>query len=295
MPSCRLPATARVCVIGAGAAGISVARWLRPHFSVTVLEAGSQVGGTWVYHEEDHDQPAAPPPAAGHSSPALPASPQPTTLSTPSSLGSKDARLDDGAPATTASSDYHWTSSMYRDLHTNLPHQIMGFVGLPIRAGRTFCHRSAVAAYLAQAAQTFELLPLIRFNTAVLQVQPLADGRWQVHSVCRDTHCNGQPLQQHQTETYDAVVVCNGHYSTPLMPKLPGLSNFRGRVLHSHHYRQPEDMTGKRVVVLGGGQSGRDISQELCGTAAKVILSHRGSGPLVRWTCPAKAAEGCRG
>ena len=44
-----MAAVRRVCVVGAGAAGLTVARHLQPAFDVTVFELGTQPGGTWVF------------------------------------------------------------------------------------------------------------------------------------------------------------------------------------------------------------------------------------------------------
>lgn len=65
------------------------------------------------------------------------------------------------------------------------------------------------------------------------------------------------------TEVFDAVLVCSGHHGTKHIPKLPGLNEFKGQILHSHDYRRPGDVTGKRVLVVGLGNSGGDIASEL--------------------------------
>ena len=74
-------------------------------------------------------------------------------------------------------------------------------------------------------------------------------------------------------QLYDGVMVCNGHYSVPARPAIPGLEQFGGRVEHSHDYRGPEQYTGQAVVVLGAAASGTDISMELATAATTVYLS----------------------
>nr|CAD7416936.1 unnamed protein product [Timema poppensis] len=65
------------------------------------------------------------------------------------------------------------------------------------------------------------------------------------------------------TYDFDAIIVCNGHYSVPHIPDIPGVETFNGTKLHSHSYREPERFTGLNVVLLGASSSGVDISLEL--------------------------------
>ena len=68
---------------------------------------------------------------------------------------------------------------------------------------------------------------------------------------------------EESTETFDAVMVCTGHHAEKRVPSFPGLADFKGEVLHSHDYREPSRFTGKRVVVIGIGNSGGDMAVEL--------------------------------
>ncbi len=58
------------------------------------------------------------------------------------------------------------------------------------------------------------------------------------------------------------------------MPEIPGLNSFKGIVMHSHNYREPEVFTGKRVACLGAGSSGQDISLDIARCAEKVNLNN---------------------
>lgn len=60
-------------------------------------------------------------------------------------------------------------------------------------------------------------------------------------------------------ESFDAVMVCNGHYFEPSIPNLKGQKIFQGEQLHSHDYKVPDIFTDKTVVVLGAGPSGNVI------------------------------------
>lgn len=60
------------------------------------------------------------------------------------------------------------------------------------------------------------------------------------------------------------------HYSTPLVPKLEGMKDFKGTVIHSHDYRVPDPFKDKFVVCLGGAASGQDICLDIASQAKQV-------------------------
>lgn len=77
------------------------------------------------------------------------------------------------------------------------------------------------------------------------------------------------------TESFDAVLVCNGHYFEPTIPKIPGQNLYIGEQIHSHDYRVPEIFNGKTVVILGAGPSGRyNIAQMIYFAFRKESLNH---------------------
>ncbi len=71
-----------------------------------------------------------------------------------------------------------------------------------------------------------------------------------------------------------AVVAATGSFDQPHLPDVAGHAEFRGRVLHSRDYRNPDAFAGQRVVVVGGGNSGVQIAVELSGVA-RVSLAVR--------------------
>jgi cation diffusion facilitator CzcD-associated flavoprotein CzcO len=60
-----------------------------------------------------------------------------------------------------------------------------------------------------------------------------------------------------------AVVVASGIISNPRMPRIAGMDEFRGEVRHSITYRRPDEVRGKRVLVVGAGNSAGEIASEL--------------------------------
>ncbi|KAG7484101.1 hypothetical protein MATL_G00045540 [Megalops atlanticus] len=179
-------------------------------------------------------------------------------------------------------------SSMYRNLRTNLPKEVMMFPDFPFDPQLpSFLPHQEVLRYLERYCQSHNITPHIRFETVVEEVKPISTeteaGKvtWEVTSSC------GQRGQR--TETFDGVFICNGHFSDPHWPSIPGLECFKGKLLHSHSYRHPEPFAGQSVVILGAGASGIDISIELASINAQVILSH--SKPPLSFPLPRNQAS----
>ncbi len=98
-------------------------------------------------------------------------------------------------------------------------------------------------------------------------------GRWSV--VLRRT--DGTAREMHPRH----VVMATGVSGIPSLPDIPSLGNFRGKVLHSSQYDDGEAWKGKRALVIGTGNSGHDIAQDLYSSGAEVALVQRGSTLIV--------------
>ncbi|XP_010334439.3 flavin-containing monooxygenase 2 isoform X2 [Saimiri boliviensis] len=111
-----------------------------------------------------------------------------------------------------------------------------------------------------------------RFKTTVLSVRKCPDfsssGQWKVV-----TQSNGKE----QSAVFDAVMVCSGHHVLPHIPlkSFPGIERFKGQYFHSRQYKHPDGFEGKRILVIGTGNSGSDIAAELSKKAAQVFISTR--------------------
>jgi cation diffusion facilitator CzcD-associated flavoprotein CzcO len=77
------------------------------------------------------------------------------------------------------------------------------------------------------------------------------------------------------------VVLATGVSGIPNIPEIPGLTNFAGKVLHSSRYDDGENWKGKRALVIGTGNSGHDIAQDLYSSGAAVTLVQRSSTLVV--------------
>jgi Pyridine nucleotide-disulphide oxidoreductase len=77
------------------------------------------------------------------------------------------------------------------------------------------------------------------------------------------------------------VVMATGVSGIPNLPDIPTLRNFGGKILHSSQYDDGETWNGKSVLVIGTGNSGHDIAQDLYSSGAKVTLVQRNSTLIV--------------
>lgn len=118
-----------------------------------------------------------------------------------------------------------------------------------------------VLAYFQAYARHFGLERYIRFNTAVQQAEPLDDKRWRLH------------LSNGEVQDFDYLLVANGHHSVPRHPDWK--KDFTGTYLHSHDFKNNRGQEGKRVLVVGAGNSGCDCAVESSRVAARVDISVR--------------------
>uniref|UniRef100_A0A8C2H0T4 Flavin-containing monooxygenase n=1 Tax=Cyprinus carpio TaxID=7962 RepID=A0A8C2H0T4_CYPCA len=173
-------------------------------------------------------------------------------------------------------------ASIYHSLIINTSKEMMCFSDFPIPAHfPNYMHNSLIMDYFRMYADHFQLKQHIRFQTKVLHVTPRPDfshsGQWDVETESKDG--------RREKEVFDAVMVCTGHHCHPHLPlqDFPGINTFKGKFFHSRDYKNPEEWRGKRVVVIGIGNSGGDIAVELSRMAKQVYLStRRGSWILNR-------------
>ncbi len=120
--------------------------------------------------------------------------------------------------------------------------------------------------YLRAYARRFDLVPHIRTDAAVESIEPRgAPGSgWRVRTASGHSH------------DYAGIVIASGHNHVPRLPDIPG--RFAGTLLHAADYKSPTHpvpLAGKRVLVIGGGNSGCDIAVECGRHAASTTLSLR--------------------
>jgi cation diffusion facilitator CzcD-associated flavoprotein CzcO len=160
-------------------------------------------------------------------------------------------------------------SSAYRSLHINTSRRVMAFKTFPMPDHYPdYPDHFQMAAYFDEYVDHFGLREKIRFRTEVLSVEPVED-EWEVTIEAADG--------KRETLRYKAVVVANGHHWDPRWPEpaFPGAEQFSGEQIHAHHYREPDVLRGKRVLVLGIGNSATDIAVESSRIADATFISMR--------------------
>jgi dimethylaniline monooxygenase (N-oxide forming) len=155
-------------------------------------------------------------------------------------------------------------SGVWPAMHTNTSRVLTAFSDLEPASTAVFPSSQEILAYLQRFAEKFDLVPRIRFDTAVELVSRADDG-WRV------SHSG-------TTEHFDRVVVASGRFHSPAVPPVPGLASFTGAagVSSTYDYREPSRYLGKRVLVAGCAVSALEIAVALAQLgAASVALTQR--------------------
>jgi len=177
-------------------------------------------------------------------------------------------------------------SSAYRSLHINTSRQLMEYSAYPMPEDLPdYPSHWQIAAYFDDFVDHFGLRDRIRFRTEVVKVEPLTAGptrreRYAVTVRSRNEH--GEPSEP-ETLLYEHVVVANGHHWDPRWPEpsFPGAETFPGTQIHAHYYKTPDAFAGKRVLVLGIGNSATDIAVETSRVSARTYLAMRRGAHIV--------------
>ena len=118
--------------------------------------------------------------------------------------------------------------------------------------------------YFQAYARHFGLYEHIQFHTEVLHCSRKGENQWEIKLRQND---------QVRIEHFTHLVVCNGHHWDPRWPDYPG--EFSGTFLHAHDYKRAAPFAGKRILVIGGGNSACDIAVETSRISAFTAISWR--------------------
>ncbi len=148
----------------------------------------------------------------------------------------------------------------YDSLRLHTARRLSGLPGMsiPQRFG-PWVRRDDLVDYLTGYARYFGIEP--EFGVRVDRVERAGD-RWRLRTSAGVREAR-------------AVVVATGYTRTPRRPDWPGLDTFPGDLIHAVDYREPSAYAGKRVLVVGSGNTGAEIAVELTEVAAEVIMAVR--------------------
>ncbi|MEV1130097.1 NAD(P)/FAD-dependent oxidoreductase [Agromyces sp. NPDC049794] len=165
-------------------------------------------------------------------------------------------------------------STMYESAHLISSRTTTEFAEFPMSSTADYPGHRELLAYFRAYADAFALREHFRFDTRVTAVEPVgpvgADGAsgasgWRITAVTSA----GETI----TGEYSAVILANGTLAEPNVPAFRG--EFAGEVMHTSAYRSAKVFDGKRVLVIGAGNSGCDIAVDAVHHAASVDLSVR--------------------
>ncbi|KAJ1173081.1 hypothetical protein NDU88_004923 [Pleurodeles waltl] len=172
-----------------------------------------------------------------------------------------------------AEEDEEGRASIYNSVVINTSKEMMCFSDYPIPDSYpNYMHNSKIMNYFRSYAKHFGLLKYIQFKTTVVSIKKRPDfnttGQWDVVTEKEGTQ---------EAAIFDAILVCSGHHTFPHLPlhTFPGIEKFKGQYFHSRQYKYPEPFNGKRIIVVGIGNSGVDVAVEVSGVAKQVFLSTR--------------------
>ncbi|KAG1697057.1 hypothetical protein DVH05_017442 [Phytophthora capsici] len=155
------------------------------------------------------------------------------------------------------------SSVVYKSLHTNIPTSSMQLQDFPFKKGLpSFPSHSDVLEYLETYAHHFNVDTFVRTDTNVTKVSKVGT-QWRINVESKHEGV--------YFEDFDRLVVANGHHNKKWEAPIKGIENFTGIISHARSYRSPKPYRGKRVLVIGRGPSGQDISLELAKSGAKEV------------------------
>jgi indole-3-pyruvate monooxygenase len=150
-------------------------------------------------------------------------------------------------------------------LHTPKSHSALPFVPYPKSYPR-YPSRALFVEYLENYARTFELDP--QYGQNVVRCTRDGDELWLVETESAEWRCRN-------------LVVATGFNRIPKVPSWPGEESFPGPRIHSYDYRNGEPFRGKKVLVVGFGNSGAEIATDLVEHGAECNIVVRSAVNIV--------------
>jgi cation diffusion facilitator CzcD-associated flavoprotein CzcO len=157
-----------------------------------------------------------------------------------------------------------WWANSYPGCQCDIPSNLYSFsFARNPDWDRAYPMRDQIHDYLRECAERFGILPHTRLNCELLGATWVADAqRWELET-------SGGPLAA------QVLVAAPGLLSEPSSPSLPGLERFQGNAFHTASWDHSDDLTGKRVALLGSGATAVQVVPEIQPRAAKLHVFQR--------------------
>ena len=155
-------------------------------------------------------------------------------------------------------------STMYESAHLISSRTTTEFTEFPMDTTADYPSHRTLVRYFRDFAERFALTAKFRFDTKVTALEQDDDGGWMLRAEGPD----GSIAQR-----YEGVILANGTLAEPSIPEFRG--EFTGELLHTSAYKSASQLTGKRVLIIGAGNSGCDIAVDAVHHAASVDMSVR--------------------
>lgn len=164
-----------------------------------------------------------------------------------------------------------WWDNRYPGAETDAASHLYAYSFAPYDWSRTHVRRAEIQGYLEHVAESFGLLPSIRFKETVEEV------RWDDASSDYVVRTSSGEAQRFQF-----VVSAVGLFASPKLPQWPGLDDFAGELVHTAEWDEVLDLTGKKVAVVGTGSSAVQVVPTVAPFAHSVTVYQRQPG----WVLP---------
>jgi cation diffusion facilitator CzcD-associated flavoprotein CzcO len=155
-------------------------------------------------------------------------------------------------------------STMYESAHLISSRTTTEFREFPMDSTADYPSHKTLIRYFRDFADHFGLTGRFRFDTRVTRLEPAGDGGWMLRADGPDGVVE---------QTYAGVILANGTLAEPHVPAFPG--EFTGELLHTSAYKSADQLSGKRVLIIGAGNSGCDIAVDAVHHATSVDMSVR--------------------
>jgi hypothetical protein len=155
-------------------------------------------------------------------------------------------------------------STMYESAHLISSRTTTQFAEFPMDTAADYPSHRTLIRYFREFADRFGLTERFRFDTRVTSLARDEEGGWMLHA---------DGPEGRLAQRYDGVILGNGTLAEPNVPAFRG--EFTGELLHTSAYKSATQLTGKRVLIIGAGNSGCDIAVDAVHHAAAVDMSVR--------------------